>query len=385
MQWIVRAAFVSCLSLTVAACGGSSGGSAGGHGGAARPTLPPDYSGLYAGLGLVPEGLPHGLFVSEAVKAAVAPGYLAFGTLMATVDLRMSLQAFEWAVPAMAENGVDVPGEVVEQAQAVSCVFPREDGTGETYGHGTGWLFYDLQAGGGREIGFGFGQGADACRPSGGALALYSGPDHRQIWRPDGQGYRFQLSGVGMEGYSGLQISSDGPFARYPHDLPGMQLAMAFTTQPDGASRPSSIAIDRDDGSALVTIRGGRHGLDQPSEIVTYKQASGDPGADPEMLFRVPHLDVSLETGELAGSYKLTTAGMTLLYKGPRGLAITAGGFEVTSPDGTIYSYRLPEGSDPLADTLYLEVTIVAPDMEDAVTGHMSQQLVLQRLRLAQS
>lgn len=398
---------VSCLLLTLTACGGG-GGSTGAPAPSnpdpstttpdtsdpttlADPITPPaddppptgDSARLYDGLGLVPASLPDGMAVDAEVAAAVARGYLAFATLMTTIDMRMSLQAYEWAVPMMVDLATaPVPEGETSQAQAVEC------------DSGTGWVFDDTPIDGHRRIGFDFGSETDLCGPFGNSYYFYStSVPSRQVWQQQSSGaYQYRLTNAAIQHYDGVRIGTSGLCARYSREETGTDAAMTFTNQPMGQTASvSSIRLSHADGSPLITVRGGDEGVATPSEILSHKEPPypTDYASDPEMMFRIPYLDVHRASGTFAGAYRLTSDGFTMLYKADSEnpqrpeLGITAGGFSVTAPDGTVYRYQFPAGADPLAEVLYLHATVTSPDGTTA-EGNIPQAFVIRRLHLAQ-
>jgi len=374
------------LAVALSACGGG-GGNAGGSGGGGDAgggtPPPPDYSRHYQGLGLAPAGQAANLHVDEAVADAVRPGYLAFASMMAVLDLRMGLQAFEWYLPQAASTVGDISAAGTAEAPypdraAVPCAPPLGQ-----EGEAAIFHWHDADGDGslspGEELRFGFGNcvasyGAARFTSDGAGVAQPRVQRYTRLARGDAPlAHRFELTGVGIDLYPGFTVNS-GPLVRYPE--PGETLRQAFSNAAeDGVPGTVEFAGESAVGPVRVRVRGSDRGVTAPSVVVTEKMV------EHYLLLTIPHFDIHLEIGgdvesRWEGGYVLSTEGITeILYEG--GLALTRGTLRVQAPDGAVYSYT----ADP--DPAYLTVTIDRDgDGQAEASGRMSQGLMIGRLRL---
>lgn len=345
------------LALSLAACGGSgSGGSS------------PNYDEHYDGIGTNPDIEQPGLSPDPEIADAVAPGYLGIAALAATLDLRMDLQAFEWAVPAMRRMAEDSPGPTGGYTE-IECYFSSEAGETPRGFGGSGAIYHDSSGAEGATI-FSFGE----CQPSSGTQ-LSSTLDARQLYRHQSSSTRheFQLNQVTMHrAYPNLAFTTQGSVVR--EELERTRQHMLFTL------------ADASEGNAQLRIE--QAGADNPFAVLINSmrvETSKETPDAPAMVFGSSQLAFELQPGsrgseERAGAYILETEGLTLRYEG--GLGLMAGDFKVTAPDGSIYTYSFPNGADPQS-LLQLNVAIDA-DGDGTIdkTGTLSQQLLMQRLRV---
>jgi hypothetical protein len=415
---ILGQALAFSLTLGLAACGGGGGGGSTGSGGDTGGTggsgdtggtggtggdtggtgdtgaQPADYSRLYNGIGFMPASLSAGLTADEAVEDAVAPAYLVLGALQATSDLRMNLQAFEWAVPALVRKAVDENGPLQpDQVYPVSCQFSSSEGApagSSGFGRGTARVHYgesyaDGSVRGGEPVTFELGD----CQPSGGMRAMSSAAPQQVMYI--GGNYAVRLDSVALADYGPLQASNTGWMVR--SNLPGYvqcdngeQCAQMVLSNrsPDG-SQPALSQLDITEVDAEQPVR---LAIWSDGEAATAAdiQTHVEP-ADQSMVFAIPALDLHLDGGsaERSGHYQVSTLdeGLALQYA-TRNFALSRfsmlrGGFEVAAPDGAVYTYR----ADP--DPLYLQVD-VDRDGNGTVDaqGRISEELVTQRLYMAQ-
>lgn len=359
-------ALILALSVTLAACGGGGGGSSssdrgsGGSGGGSTPEPPrADYSGHYGDLGMQPDGLLHDLSVDSEVAAAVAPGYLGFGMLLASLDLRMSLQSYEWTIRDRVHlAAIHSDGDIYPSAECSHggrfAVFDRE---------GEPTREYTL----GETVRFGF---AD-CSTVGGEVFFRSdgpavdSPAMQTYQRLTTDLYLFEFDTVRMDDYPSL-VFTGGPLVR--HHLNDHYLEMTFSNAAPGEA-PGTLSIT---GPGIeLHLPGADRGVSEPSSAHTRKP-------DAHLRFNVPHLaaQLALDGGsKLDGDYTLKTTS-TLEVDYGRQPRLYAGAFEVEH-EGVTYRFQL----DPDPNYLYVEIDEDGDGVADA-SGRISQALVIGRYRL---
>lgn len=348
---------VLALAAGLAACGGGGGRDGGGGGdGGSSPRV--DYSGHYRDLGMQPEGLPDGLSVDAEVASAVVPGYLGFGMLLASLDLRMALQSYEWTLRGAVEHAAVQPGDYHPSHECFQsgriAVFERERPPGSGYGIG-------------EEVRFGF---AD-CMPSSGKVYFRS--DGPEVADPARQTYRqlsavdhlFEFDTVRAHDYPGLLLGG-GPLVR--HEISSADMTMSFSNAAPGGL-PGTLTLA---GAGIrLYLQGADRGITEPSVVHTRK-------ASDYMFFDVDHLAAGLERGSaLDGGYVLRTRS-TLEVDYSRRPRLLSGSFEVARPaSGEVYRFELD------ADPAYLRVEIDEHgDGSVVASGRISQALVIGRYRL---
>jgi hypothetical protein len=363
------------LSLGLVACGGSSSSGpnpAGGSGGQSEP-VPPAYIPLYEDSGLRPAQLPPNLHVDDEIRAAVTAGYIGFGALMATLDLRMDLQAYGWGIRGVIADWTpnDTDHEAYPGRGEVSCQIVRENGV-VTGGGNLAVFQRDDPAGStyrvGETIVFGF------------ADCGFSGPtftsDGVDVAEPRVQYYRATGSGEGR--YEEFTLDGARHLKYYPaFDASGGPITIRQTPVAEGGRNLEwVVAVDEGAGLALGGDNGGPS-LTISGQTVSYKQAGI---TDNELRFENTELAIEFVRGEeasdLDGTYLFSTEQLDVLYAEPR---MTAGSFEVTTPDGTRYRFVLD--GDPTSFTVTAYSSSEGEDTE--TSGLMSQAFVVERLNLA--
>lgn len=358
------------------------------------------YSAYYRGIGLQPNNLEDGLLVDEAVASAVVPGYLGFATLMASMDLRMPLQAYEWYLPRAVERAGEISDEGTQDApypgrMNVSCADTNSEG--HVLGEGEVTIFHWHNSNGstssdgaasysrGEEIRFGF----NNCVPTSTAARFSS--DGLDVARPrvqryvqiagqNGQPhYRFTFDGISLLSYPGFTISG-GPLVRHTV-VPGPTADMVLSNAVlETGEAPGSLALSGNSDGRVVSVY--MQGRDRdPSTAVSEMHSVIAPEPPQHLDFAVPLLNVGLEIeGEessLEGDYHFSTQSAVVAFRNEADLA--AGGFKVVRPaTGASYSFELD------ADPAFLRVQI-DEDGDGAVdaSGRISKPLVVNRLALA--
>lgn len=374
--------------------GGDSGGNAGGDGGGGTGggedtgSQTGDYARYYSGLGVMPAGLPAGLTADPAVEDAVAPAYLVLAGLQAATDVRMNMQAFEWAVPSLVRRAVQDNGTLQEgQTYLVSCDLRGDAEAGNYAGTGTATVFYggayaDGTVSAGDDVAMALGN----CEPAGGMLGMQSAQPQSFIAGEN----QFALTELEVERYGGLLFGTSGLFER--RNLPDY---IACDAEP----RCAQMQFDNTVGGASSDMTIAQAGTQDPLRLTIWSDGATATAGEVEtyvepsrsaMVFIAPRLDFSFSPGaageaDTAGHYRFGTAdgGVTFQYS-QRTFALATfrlldGGFSVTAPDGTVYTYAVD------ADPLYLNVGVDRNgDGEADSQGRIAQALVAQRLQLAQ-
>jgi hypothetical protein len=374
--------------------GGSADGGSTGGGSTGGDTEQPaaNYSRYYQEIGLEPYNLPAGLHVDDSVVSALVPAYIGFGTLMATLDARMGLQGYERLLPVAARDAAVQPGDLHPSypctAQGRVAIFDWQDTNA------------DASYTSGEMVEFGFNRDNpdtienENCIPGFGEMLTSDGPTvaepaRQRFIRHDADTFDFTLEGteldIGENAYLGFTIS--GPLVRQNvRSSEPRLLEMIVTNAAPGAAAPGTFALQGVAGTMPVTVSiAGGQGV-EASVIRSYKRDteaddSTDLGRD-ELVFVVPNLDTHLELGgvdsALEGSYRLSSeTGLATAYN--HAAHLISGGFTVEGPQGAVYRFSLPAGSD--TSNLWVEVDNEGDGTVDA-QGLMSQQLVINRLRL---
>lgn len=374
------------LSVGLTACGGggggtdtrqgSSGSSGGGTTGQPQPDTgggtteqpPPDYSGHYRSIGVEPKDLPRGLQADEAVAPAVVPGYVAIGTLMASLDVRMALQAYEWFVHDHFDEAVTQPGDL---HPSVACT---QEGRLAVFGRDNPEPSAPYASG--EVVRFGFSD----CVPTYGSLRFTS--DGPSVAQPSEQRYMrsgseprhyFTFEQVTASYYPGFTLSG-GPLVRYTLDDTTKEMIFSNATEA-GAATTVAMTGAADGTPVKLFIQGADRGVSEVSAVRTTKSTNG-------LIFEIPHLNVGLELDgsrdDVEGSYVLSTVTpMEISYGTPPQLF--SGSFKVQRVGGASYTYSLD------ADPAYLLVEIDEDgDGTIDAQGRVSQALVINRLNLTE-
>jgi hypothetical protein len=357
-----------------------------------------DYRRHYQGLGLQPKELERDLLVDDAVASAIAPGYLGFATLMATMDLRMPLQAYEWYLPRAIRRTGEIRAEGTEEApypgrRNATCA--DTNSAGDVLGSGEATIFYWRNSDGsthsdgapslslGEEIRFGFNDcvpTSTAARFESDGLAVPRPRVQRYMQVAAGNGephYRFSFDGATLNHYPGFTISG-GPLVRHTIG-PNAEMTLSNAVL-DADEAPGTLALSGTASGRTVTVY--VQGRDRDASTPVSQMRSLLAPAPPQHLdFTVPllnvGLDISGEDSPLEGTYHFSTNGARVPFHSAAGLA--AGGFTVVRPaTGATYTFSLD--ADP--NFLWVEIDEDGDGTVDA-SGRISKPFVTGRLALS--
>ena len=341
----------------------------------------PDHYTIYGETGLYPSNLPD-IAPDENTREAVQAGYLAFGTLVAAIEMQMGLRPLGWAVPAAIE--AIGPHYDSEQQWTVACSLSDPNGHGIRIDgvRGDMTVFRWEETGKkylspGTEVLFGF----DDCRPENGVPRFSASSDDPEdppmqsftrYQDEDDWRYRLVLDRASVDEYPDFVVNG-GPLMQGSLDVDGQEIFVQSNAGVDNELGSISLLATRGEQPVELVIRGEREGATQASIVRSWKPDDLNPN---RLRFEVPQLEVELnhEGSELAGTYVLNSQQLDYHYKERR---IVGGGFTVVGPNGAIYSFELD------ADPDYLHVTI--DEAGDGVVdsdGRFLQPFVVNQLQL---